>query len=312
MKRYKIYLGLLSMSLALSCAKDLGNYDYREINEITITGIAEEYRSITNVDTLRITPEVNMSMDNGEPNRYIYRWIARKNLAFEDTIGRALNLAYPVSLPPDNYVLLLKVTDTKTNIVWEKTAKYTIGTLLSRGIMLMGENEEGLAEVDMITMSSDTTVVRGLLASSGLPALYGPIGVQHTSGMFSQLAKLWVFTETGSYFMDRASFTGTVDDNFTKLTYTSLPISPEGMIPILLAPQITSINGTIAEGLAARMMITKDGNIYGGNVMENGGDFYTNPINRVESDPQTLLPAAPYLLHPLRNSMSMVWYDTSN
>lgn len=312
MKRYIMYLGLLLMSLAISCSKDLGNYDYKEINELTITGIAGEYRSIANVDTLKITPEVSRSLDGEDADRYLYRWIARKNLSFEDTIGRTLALAYPVKLPPDNYVLLLKVTDTKTNIVWETTAKYTVGTLLSRGIMLMGENEEGRAEVDMITMSSDTTVVRGLLASSGLPALYGPIGVQHSGGMFPQQSKLWVFTQTGSYFMDRASFTGTVDNNFAKLTYTSLPISHEGMRPVLLAPQITSINGTLAEGLGARMMITKDGNIYGGNVLENGGDYYANPVNRLESDPQTLLPAAPYLLYPLKNATSMVWYDQTH
>lgn len=310
MKYIKLFTVFLIVMLWGSCAKDLGNYDYQEINEVTITGIDGEYRSIFNRDTLRINPAIQFS--NEEDNkRYQYRWIVRKALSFEDTIGRTRSLEYPVTVPPDNYKLIFQITDMESDLVWEKSATYVVGTLLSRGILLMGETEEGFAEVDLISMATDTTVIRGLLTSSGLPRLTGGIAVQHTGGLIPAESKLWVFTKDGSYFVDRSSFAGSTANNFAKLTYTNLPISPQGMHPVLLAPQINNITGTIGEGFA-RLMVTSDGNIYGGNYMENGGDYYANPINREAEKPQRLLEAAPFLLYSLKGTNSMVWYDKTS
>lgn len=44
-----------------SCYKDLGNYDYREINEVIIGEagfIDTTYKYVSFVDTLRISPQV--------------------------------------------------------------------------------------------------------------------------------------------------------------------------------------------------------------------------------------------------------------
>ena len=59
--KYTIF-GLLFILIGFicSCADDKGNYNYQDINKLSITGIetGNTYRKISHVDTLRIYPEV--------------------------------------------------------------------------------------------------------------------------------------------------------------------------------------------------------------------------------------------------------------
>ena len=65
--KYNAYLLVFCMLLLSSCFKDKGNYDYTDINDITIgdKGFAADtiYNVRANVDRLTITPELNFSLD---------------------------------------------------------------------------------------------------------------------------------------------------------------------------------------------------------------------------------------------------------
>ena len=312
MKQLKIYLLLILISLSLSCQKDLGNYDYKAIVDVQIEGVKKSYSVITGADTLRIDPQLIMANIDQQEGRFTYYWIVRAGTVSADTISATKSLNYPVALAPRAYTLHLHVRDTETGILWEHVADLTIGTRFSRGLMLIGDDEEGNTDVNMISMGADTTVIRDILKNSGLPPLRGPIAIQHTGGPLTQTAKLWLMTKSGSYFMDRQRFTSSTANVFSTQVYTSFPISPADMQPVVVAPQINNITGTMSEGLAGRVMLTKDGNLYGPNVADNSGDFYANPINRLANDLETLLPAAPFLMYPVKLTSSMVWYDTDN
>lgn len=41
----------------------------------------------------------------------------------------------------------------------------------------------------------------------------------------------------------------------------------------------------------------------------NGGDYYTNPINREESNFDKRIKTAPYLFYPIGNMSTIMWYD---
>lgn len=54
-------LGVLSFT---SCYKDLGNYDYSEINQVTFSGFPEEMQyAYRLVDTVRVTPVIEGSLE---------------------------------------------------------------------------------------------------------------------------------------------------------------------------------------------------------------------------------------------------------
>ena len=291
-----------------SCSKDLGNYDYQPINELNITSIQSNYVVRTGIDTLRITPNITASMDDADTSKYNYFWIIRIGSNVLDTIGRSRNLEYAVRLNPVQYPLYYRVTEKKTGITAIANTTLTVNTAFSRGLLLMGENDQGFAEAEMLTMIRDTVLVKNILSTSGLPPLKDPISLVHTGGTEAYI-KLWAFTKSGSYYLDRATLTGTVNNNFNRLLYVSESLDPATLHPVALAPQIRTAAGAIGSTLY-RAMITVGGDVFASFPIVLGGDFFNNPINRVATNQAERLPAAPYALHAINNMSSLVWYDT--
>ncbi len=112
MRKYMIKTGLAFLlgSVLCSCYKDLGNYDYHEINEVTIgkKGFDDTtYVLKSFIDTLRIQPEVEASMLQ-HPENYEYRWIAvgdRFKLGGTWEIGQEKDLINPLYLAVQVYSL---------------------------------------------------------------------------------------------------------------------------------------------------------------------------------------------------------------
>lgn len=303
-------ISILILALVISCSKDKGNYDYHDINELTIGGLQSSYSGLTGIDTLRISPTVEMTESVNDPSRFEYIWLAKKGSTIVDTLGTEKELNYLINLPPDSYTLQVRMLDKQTKVVWTGKANLTIATPYSKGLMLIGEDANGNAEVDMLSMVRDTITFKSLLAESGLPTLRGPINIQHSGGTASYM-KLWVFTNAGSYYLDRLTMKGKESDRFGKLVYTTDPINKETLSPIIMAPQIRNAAGNVGSTYV-RAMMTNDGNIFTTYMALNGGDFYANPINRDKNDLGKLLTTAPYLLYPIGDLSSMLWYDTTN
>lgn len=293
-----------------SCYRDKGNYDYHEINEIAISGLKTSYSGRTGIDVLRIEPTVKMTDADAEANRFNYFWIVLKGTTVIDTIGRDAILDYPVALPPDSYTLFLRVLDKKTSVVWKANTALTVATPYSKGIMLSGVDANGNAEAEMLSMVTDTILMPGLLSQSGLPVLKGPVSMIHTGGSATYM-KLWMLTKSGSYYIDRQTMKGTAANSFGKQVYLTDNLNKDNLIPIGIAPQIRDRAGNVGS-TAVRAMMCSDGNIFASYLSLNGGDFYSNPINRDKENLGTLLKAAPYMLYPIGAMNSMVWYDTDN
>lgn len=311
MKLYYYTLALLSLILIGSCSKDLGNYEYSDINELKITNVSAEYTVRTGLDTLHIKPNISATIDQSDSSRYSFLWILRTGAVTRDTIGYKRNLEYVVHLTPANYELYYRVQDKQTGVVWIANSKIVVSTSYARGLLIMGEDEQGNAEAEMLSMlQNDTVHFKGLLSKSGLPALREPVSFLHTGG-YENFSKLWAFTKSGSYYLDRSTLTATTSNNFSRLLYMSETISPETLHPIVLAPQIRTAAGLIGSDLY-RAMITVGGDIFAGVALLAGGDYYNNPVNRVATAQEVRLPAAPYLLYPIGSMSNFMWYDTQN
>jgi len=309
----KIYYYILMLALMIStgsCKKDKGNYDYQAINELNIKGVNAEYVVRTGIDTLRIKPQISATMDGADTTRYNYYWIVKTGSFDFDTIGRKRDLVYPVRLNAVPYDLFYRVVDRQTGVTWIANTKINVSTPYSRGLLIMGEDPEGYAEAEMLSMLKDTIHIKNLLSLSGLPRLREPVSLVHTGGTEAYI-KLWVFTKSGSYFLDRATMSYKTGSNFAKTLYISDPIDPQTLQPVVLAPQIRTAAGAIGSTLY-RAIITKGGDLFAGVPLLLGGDYFNNPVNRLATDQQTRIPAAPYLLYPINSMSSVMWYDTQN
>ncbi|RZL15848.1 MAG: hypothetical protein EOO89_12455 [Pedobacter sp.] len=310
MKIHQYIIILLSLMMAVSCSKDEGNYDYHPINELNIQGVNSEYVLRTGIDTLRIQPKIAASMDEADTSRYTYLWIIKLAAFSFDTIGRKKDLVYPVKLNAVPYDMFYRVIDKKTGVTWIANSKLNISTPYSKGILIIGEDDEGYAETEMLSMLKDTVYFKNLLSKSGLPRLRDPVSFVHTGGS-ENFIKLWVFTKSGSYFLDRATLAGKEANNFSRTLYVSENIHPDGLQAVVLAPQITTAAGAIGSGLY-RAMVTKGGDVFAGLPLFMGGDYFNNPINRLATAQDVRIPAAPYLFYPINAMNSIMWYDTQN
>lgn len=310
MKILKYILGLTLLYAITSCKEKLGNYDYHDINEITIEGVDKSYAILQSIDTLRIKPVYNMTELNVDSSRFSYFWVIKQNNQFLDTLGREKNLNYPVTLAPNNYVLQLRVIDRQTDVTFIKQTNLSVGTPYSRGWLLVGENENDNAEFDIISMVRDTFPVRNLLAKSGLPTLKGSLLAQHTGGNFESNYKLWISSNTGAYYLDRVTMKGKVANTFGSLVYTTDPINKNELSPAVIAPQLANSSGG-SGGSSSRAVLTSNGHLFAISLF-GAADLYGNPANRHASNFNKLLKAAPYALYSIGSFNSVVWYDVDN
>lgn len=78
-------------------------------------------------------------------------------------------ICLPVSLPTETYTLYFKVTDTLNTMEYWNATAMQVQDLLTSGWIILGENSNGEAQLDMITYSVDTMVLKDMLHDSGLP-----------------------------------------------------------------------------------------------------------------------------------------------
>lgn len=311
MKHIKIAIYINLLMCCISCTKDLGNYEYKELNEVTISNLNEVYGAASFVDTLVIYPKLNMSQVQSE-NDFEFLWLNVRGLFQVDTISKQKDLVFPVNLEPYVYTIRFFVINKATKVQAYKDIKLDVGTSLSKGILVMGENRLGNADIDMISMVKDTLIAKDLLSGSGLPALRGPLAAIHTAYSLSAHPLLWAMTESGSYYLDRVSFKGSITNNFQKRVFTNISAAEDSMIPVYMAPEVNGLSVGSKADPFANLVVTKSGNLFYAHVLTSAGEYYANPINVIAANPKQLLKAAPFVFYSFKSTNAMVWYDMTN
>ena len=210
------------------CFRDLGNYDYVEVNEAVISdkGFESSYDVRTNVDILQIEPEITFTTDPEGTGDYSYEWVAVGQNFLRGqrfVIGTEKDLYYPVKLQAEEYILYLKVRDNGTGIVFSKDVVLNVRSTYSLGWLLGGTDENEGGQVDMMSISSDTLFIHNtLLAEEGL--VLSPVSlVWVDNDEWTSEERLYVATEDGTYKFDRENFNGSP---YTDIRY-SFAIDPQ-------------------------------------------------------------------------------------
>lgn len=315
--KYRIQLiGYLCAVLAFAaCYDDKGNYDYRDINEISISGFGDRdttYRVLYLADTLRITPEITGSLD-GTEDHYTYIWALSSDVLREQkgVIARSRNLELPITLQPGSYSLLYKVMDETTGLQVSVSGTLVVETSHTKGYLVLGDREDGTVQLDMVAMidsQQDTTVLRDMLALSGLPEMRNGKFVAHTGNYTAH--KLWVMSETGSYYLDGATMTGSESNDIHSIFYTSLDV-PSDAKPVQVFPQLAMGSGNGAVSGFCRGYLLDDGSLLWATSII-GGEFYGNPTNRLTSTSEQLLDIHPFIFYSVFRMGCLVVYDREN
>lgn len=142
-----------------SCKEDLGNYDYHEINEVTIGGIQETYDAFTG-RPISIRPELTFTQDpTGAEADYSYEWISMQDGATNVTVRRLLstskNLDTILTLPAANYTIYYRVTEKATGIQWRKVFRMHVTSEIRDGWLVLNDvNDE--ARLDMLVYHTES------------------------------------------------------------------------------------------------------------------------------------------------------------
>ncbi|MGY0408704.1 MAG: PKD-like family lipoprotein, partial [Polaribacter sp.] len=94
-KKIQLLLILCISLYTVSCKQDEGNYDYKDINEIKISGLKEKY-SVMSLDNFNIVPQVTNSLESKNSASLSYKWQAlhtTSSIGFGDEKNKLIDLS---------------------------------------------------------------------------------------------------------------------------------------------------------------------------------------------------------------------------
>jgi len=160
------------MLLFNSCYEDLGNYDYNDINEVSVEGVSTTF-VVKKLELLEIEPELNFSVE-GTENEFEYEWVIVSS-ELEDskfiTISTERNLSYEIDVPLGEYQLNYYVTNKLTNVQYITNTDLIVAPAIYEGWLLITDNN-GDRNVDYIGrengFNTDETIVKDAFSSTGM------------------------------------------------------------------------------------------------------------------------------------------------
>lgn len=221
LKNIKTYylFAFVSTVLLSACYKDIGNYSYQTINTITLK-LDSSYIG-TYGKRFIIKPIISLSQDNVQntydTSKYSYEWSTLNSTALYGdqrailATTRDLDTVLTIA-PASTYTLYYRLTDKKTGVQWQTSAKLTVSTSIYEGWLALCD-VNGKSRLDMASYALGSyTMLPGVLDSVGstLSMAGKPMDVTFCSqGAFlsSTLANaIYVTTTEGTNRIDPESF----------------------------------------------------------------------------------------------------------
>ena len=194
------------MSLS-SCASDEGNYSYKELNTLSITGVEQSYE-IEQFSTLEINPIISGSL-SFESENYDYVWFLHlvndlTNSA-PDTLSKMKNLKAEIgNSPSGNYELVFQVKDRSTGLFTQTTSNLTIVNSFSKGLAILSSND-GMSDVTFIN-SLNKVIDNVYSAVNGRSLGKNPIGIFHAGRNANCHQQLIISTEDSCVVVNGTDF----------------------------------------------------------------------------------------------------------
>lgn len=196
-----------------SCYRDTTNYDYVDINEITIDtiGFTDTVYQATSFSTvIEINPIIHATQI-ADPDNYKYDWnvtTTYNSVTTTKQISTERNLSLLVELGVGQHTLTFRVTDKTTGLREYINTLISVQTGVGRGCLVLCEDAEGYAQLDMVAMrGEDTVVVKNMLKDNGVPRLKGPKYIYWMGrSQYWMQHVVQISTGEGTYLLDRNTY----------------------------------------------------------------------------------------------------------
>lgn len=135
MKNTIIYLCFLLFAVA--CMEDKGNYEYGEINRLSISGL-EEFYSVEQMETLQLKPVITFSQEESKDLSYDWRIKYQK-------VSDLPDLNKPIVTEFGRWPASLTVTNNKTGLKTTYDFEIEVMNPYGKGLFVLSEKEDGTA-----------------------------------------------------------------------------------------------------------------------------------------------------------------------
>jgi len=205
MKNFIYYIAVIIL-VAASCTEDKGTYDYVDLNEVTISGVEEQYITLSEAP-FAITPTIEQKLHNDE-SVLEYLWYAYKQgsqLYSADTLAFTKDLDLEsLILNPEEYYLVFRVTDTSSGIYYDNRSEMSVKGFPD-GLQVLSNNANN-AQVSILRGVGDgmSDFAAYKLKNSNKAAGTNPVGIVGInqfmrSGKPAQIAILCNDDNLGTY-----------------------------------------------------------------------------------------------------------------
>jgi len=143
MKLYRNILTIASLAFLGACSKDLGNYDYKDINKITIGNVldgdhnSERIYRVVFGDSLNIIPDIQGTVSGTDTSNLSFAWVVKG-----DTLSRYKDLRRLADFGFGKMVCNYYVTDRTTNAVLNYNFTLEISSDAARAHYILTEDDE--------------------------------------------------------------------------------------------------------------------------------------------------------------------------
>ncbi|MCO4292443.1 PKD-like family lipoprotein [Solitalea sp. MAHUQ-68] len=201
--RYTTFFSLLALFLLGACSKDLGNYNYTDVNKVTIEGVEKEYTAkVASQFVVQPTLLATLNPISAEPadtSSYSYEWACYLSNT-KNIIGKSKNLDYTVNLLPGNYPVVYTITDRNTGIAFIQKFNLRVENDISSGWLVLSDVDQA-SRLDMVNfVNMQPTVHIDVLKKTGseLKLKGKPRGVYFFSYQSNATNAIYIFTSEQS------------------------------------------------------------------------------------------------------------------
>ncbi|MDR0414067.1 MAG: hypothetical protein LBH84_01450 [Prevotellaceae bacterium] len=295
-----------------ACINDKGNYEYHDVNSITISGINDAVNDppylVSVGDYLNITPTLEFLLGE-ERDTYRYEWHQMYGLAAPYQTVRLLSEERNLSLEiegsmrqPGIYYLMYCVTNLTTGIRYDHVFRVMVQNRISRGYVVLHEPSDASFNIDLIASFNDTlTHYHNLLNifESGLPktgrkpldllCYYDRTAPSPYDTDERLPYSVWVLTDKSTDRVKTEDFSYMPDYNVSKLSL--IPAGMFGSKELVAEKMVTSVVGENPN--SARVYMYFNGSWFFFNLAYTVY-FFDQPLNVFPDD----LTATPYKASP--------------
>lgn len=285
---------LLTTGMA-GCADDKGNYDYHELTEPVITGVADSM-SVLIHDRLQLNPD--LGPDIADTAAYTFEWKAVNRTGdMESTVlANTKRIDREMTLDAGLYTLFFKMTDRQSGLFWQKSYALTVSDPTSEGWMVLtSTGDDQRAQLDIISTITGKTYT-DVLSGNGMADLHGPHRIQYLASLTDAASPFYLLADDGATRLGKNNFGWKPEYDMRYESAEGLQLHPQEIVPAGFGKVIVS------DSRAHYCEVMSFSGLYGSAV---NTDFKVSPY--VGANTGASIYAAVYLLYDTDNKRFMAY-----